>query len=167
MTRKVSPIPAALAVVDRVLQRAQRAMHSADNQATTLLKAWMRELPGLDTARVFPNARGGPLSGDGVRYILEKHVAVAATDCPSLRRKNVTPHVLRHYLPFPTMSGEARASGIWIRTFQIARRRALDITRHNFALTTDCSGRLGVGRRVYSESVSPSAERPSPVLSPS
>jgi site-specific recombinase XerD len=56
----------------------------------------MRELPGVDTEKVFRNARGGPLSGDGVRYILAKHIAIAAGDCPSLRRKNVTPHVLRH-----------------------------------------------------------------------
>jgi len=33
---------------------------------------------------------------DGVRYILAKHVATAAKACPSLLKKKVTPHVLRH-----------------------------------------------------------------------
>lgn len=36
------------------------------------------------------------LSADGVQYLLAKHVAVAAKDCPSLAHKRVTPHVLRH-----------------------------------------------------------------------
>jgi integrase len=29
-------------------------------------------------------------------YILAKHMAVARRACPSLKRKRVTPHVLRH-----------------------------------------------------------------------
>jgi site-specific recombinase XerD len=49
-----------------------------------------------NTEILFPNAQGGRLSGDGVRYILAKHVATASKRCPSLLRKKVTPHVLRH-----------------------------------------------------------------------
>jgi site-specific recombinase XerD len=76
-------------------------------QARTQLKAWMREVSDADTNRVFSNARGGPLSGDGVRYTLAKHVAIAARNCPSLRQKNVTPHVLRH-----TMAMELLQAGV-------------------------------------------------------
>src|SRR5205823_5183693 len=45
---------------------------------------------------VFPNARGGKLSADGVQYLLAKHVAIAQQNCPSLNAKRVTPHSLRH-----------------------------------------------------------------------
>lgn len=76
-------------------------------QAVTLLKGWTRELPSQPDAKIFPNARGGQLSGDGVRYILAKHVATAARACPSLREKKVTPHWLRH-----TMAMELLQAGV-------------------------------------------------------
>jgi site-specific recombinase XerD len=76
-------------------------------QAVTHLKGWTRELPDQHNTKVFPNARGGELSGDGVRYILSKHVASAARDCPSLQEKKVTPHWLRH-----TMAMELLQAGV-------------------------------------------------------
>jgi site-specific recombinase XerD len=45
---------------------------------------------------IFRSARGGPLTRDGVAYIIEKYVARAAESRPALRRRRVTPHVLRH-----------------------------------------------------------------------
>jgi len=45
---------------------------------------------------LFPSARGGALSRDGVAYLLSKYVAVAQRQCPSLKNKRVSPHVLRH-----------------------------------------------------------------------
>src|SRR5260221_1850354 len=45
---------------------------------------------------LFPNARGERLSADAVQYMVAKHVAVATKVCPSLIKKRVTPHVLRH-----------------------------------------------------------------------
>ena len=45
---------------------------------------------------VFRNARGGSLTRDGVAHILAKHLDCARRDTPSLRRRRVTPHVLRH-----------------------------------------------------------------------
>ena len=35
---------------------------------------------------------------DRFQYLIDKHVAVASQDCPSLAEKRVTPHVLRHTL---------------------------------------------------------------------
>jgi site-specific recombinase XerD len=45
---------------------------------------------------VFLNARGLPLSRDGAAYLLNKYIHRAARESQSLRRKHVTPHVLRH-----------------------------------------------------------------------
>jgi integrase/recombinase XerD len=66
-------------------------------QARTVLWAWFREPSrSVNAEIVFPNARGGKLSPDGVQYLLAKHIAVAQQSCPSLKAKRVTPHVLRH-----------------------------------------------------------------------
>ena len=64
-----------------------------------VLRAWLRELDGqagaIDSV-AFPSARGQPLSRDGVDYLLRQAVIAAATACPSLEAKKVSPHVLRH-----------------------------------------------------------------------
>jgi site-specific recombinase XerD len=45
---------------------------------------------------IFRNARGEPLTRFGVHHILTKHALVAAEEVPSLKRKRLSPHVLRH-----------------------------------------------------------------------
>jgi len=60
------------------------------------LHAWLRERNGRPSDPLFPNARGGRLSRDGVEYLLRKHLATAVQDCPSLKNKRISPHVLRH-----------------------------------------------------------------------
>jgi len=65
-------------------------------QTPTTLETWLRERGGSADDAIFPNARGGSLSPDGVQYMLAKHVAVAQQSCPSLKHKRVSPHVLRH-----------------------------------------------------------------------
>lgn len=60
------------------------------------LKAWLREPARHHAETLFPNAHGGRLSADSVADLLAKHVALARQACPSLRKKRVTPHVLRH-----------------------------------------------------------------------
>ena len=72
--------------------------------AITALRTWQREQQSRPEEPVFPSTRGGPLKRDGVAHLLTKHVATAQQNCPSLQGKRVTPHVLRHYLPFLTMS---------------------------------------------------------------
>ena len=48
-----------------------------------VLQKWFRELPAMSTSNAFPNARSGPLSRDGVNYILQLAVQRAAEACPS------------------------------------------------------------------------------------
>jgi integrase/recombinase XerD len=65
-------------------------------QTLSVLHAWMRERAGAGTDPVFPTRQGHPLSVDAIQWLLAKHVTTAARSCPSLRRKSVSPHVLRH-----------------------------------------------------------------------
>lgn len=51
--------------------------------------------PGLDR-RVFRNAQLEPLTRFGVDYILKKYAAVVAGAIPTLARKRVSPHTIRH-----------------------------------------------------------------------
>ena len=64
--------------------------------AVAALGNWLRERKAQPAEPLFPNARGGPLSRDGVEYLLAKHVAAARQQCTSLNRKRISPHVLRH-----------------------------------------------------------------------
>ena len=58
----------------------------------------MAERQGQLSDPAFPTINGSALSHDAFQYLIDKHVAVASQDCPSLAEKRVTPHVLRHTL---------------------------------------------------------------------
>ena len=60
------------------------------------LRHWLKERGGQTDDVVFPNARGHKLSRDGIEYLLSKHLVAAGRQCPSLRAKRVSAHVLRH-----------------------------------------------------------------------
>ena len=64
----------------------------------TVLRSWLRERHGKSGEPAFPTTRGTALSHDALQYMLDKHVPAARRQCPSLARKRVTPHVLRHAL---------------------------------------------------------------------
>lgn len=65
-------------------------------QTATLLQAWLAENRFSPTDVVFPTRRGAPLSRDAVERLVAKYATLATRRCPSLARKHVTPHVLRH-----------------------------------------------------------------------
>src|SRR5664279_5375858 len=60
-----------------------------------VLKAWIREQGREDSKTLFPSTRGGRLSAVGVQHMVARHVAVASATCTTLRKKRVSPHVLR------------------------------------------------------------------------
>jgi site-specific recombinase XerD len=45
---------------------------------------------------IFRNRHGEPLTRDGVAGLIRKYTALAARHAPALRRRNITPHILRH-----------------------------------------------------------------------
>lgn len=65
-------------------------------ETARVLRDWLRKTPDDPTGPLFPSSRGGPLSSDGVQYLLAKHASIAKEQCASLRKKRVSPHVLRH-----------------------------------------------------------------------
>jgi integrase/recombinase XerD len=62
----------------------------------TVLRAWMTETTRAGEDPLFPSIRGGPLSLDALAQRVAVHTAAAASSCPTLAHKHVTPHVLRH-----------------------------------------------------------------------
>jgi site-specific recombinase XerD len=64
--------------------------------AVATLRAWMETCSGTSEQALLPSSRGGRLSRDAVEHRLAKYAAVAAKQCPSLKKKHLSPHVLRH-----------------------------------------------------------------------
>jgi site-specific recombinase XerD len=61
-----------------------------------VLRAWFQELGDRFGGLAFPSARGGRLSRHGVSFLLSRLTNCAATACPSLLNKRISPHVVRH-----------------------------------------------------------------------
>ena len=75
--------------------RKQRAIPLWKNTAAEL-RGWLNQITSAPDAPVFPNRTGAPMSRSGVRDRLDRTVAAAEQDCPSLHGQHVTPHTLRH-----------------------------------------------------------------------
>ena len=66
------------------------------SHARVALQAWLKEPARHGTTVLFPNMHGGRLSADAIQALLAKYVRIAVGECPSLKCKRVSPHVLRH-----------------------------------------------------------------------
>jgi integrase/recombinase XerD len=73
-------------------------------QTARVLQRWFHELEATADSLAFPTIRRTLLSADALNHLLQRAVQRASTECPSLLTKRVTPHVIRHYVPFRTMS---------------------------------------------------------------
>ena len=65
-------------------------------ETAKMLDAWLRERRGRPEGPLFLSTRGGKLSRDAMERLLAKYAAAAARTCASLKRKRISPHVLRH-----------------------------------------------------------------------
>jgi len=118
--------------------------------AVAALRAWLRERDGQPADVLFPNARGQPLSHDGLAYILAKHVATARQQCASLVNKRVTPHVLRHSLAMELLQAGVDRSviALWLGhetldTVQVYLHANPELKEQALAKTKPFNGRPG------------------------
>lgn len=66
------------------------------NEAVVALRSWAVECQSESSAPVFPSSRGGHLSRDAIEYLIAKYAAKASHQCKTLKKKRISPHVLRH-----------------------------------------------------------------------
>lgn len=118
--------------------------------ADRVLAAWISE-PGRGESRyLFPSLSGGRLSPDAVQDLVNKHVAAAALKCPSLARKRVTPHVLRHTAAMELLQAGVDRSmiALWlghesVETTQIYLDANLTLKEEILAKTNPINGKSG------------------------
>jgi integrase/recombinase XerD len=108
-----------------------------------VLRVWMRERQGEPNDLLLATRSGHPLSSDAVEHLLSKYVARAAQNCPSLRGKHVTPHVLRHTCAMQLLQAGVDTSviALWlgheeVETTQIYLHADLAIKERALARTT-------------------------------
>lgn len=119
-------------------------------EVVAALRHWLRERHGQPAEAVFTNARGQPLSRDGVQYILTQHMNRARAKCPSLEAKRVSPHVLRHSTAMSLLqSGVDRSViALWLGhesmdTTQIYLHANLELKEEALAKTEPFQVRVG------------------------
>ncbi len=65
-------------------------------EAATDLRAWLNVRGPTSSPELFLNAAGRAMTRSGFEYILQKYVQVAIKNCPDLKGRVISPHVLRH-----------------------------------------------------------------------
>lgn len=61
-----------------------------------LIKKWLSEIDNAPSDPLFPNSRGTFITRSGVEDRLKAAVKVAALKHPALKKKKITPHIVRH-----------------------------------------------------------------------
>ena len=85
-------------------------------QTVSALRAWLAVRGNPPVPELFISARRGPLTRWGFDYILRKHVKSAAKRCPSLCKKRVSPHILRHTCAMVILQAthDTRKVSLWL-----------------------------------------------------
>lgn len=101
----------------RVLGKGRRErLLSLWKQSGSILRAWLAVRGAATVPELFFNARGEAMTRAGFEYVLRVHVATARRTCPSLAKKRVSPHVLRHTCAMMTLqaTGDSRKVALWL-----------------------------------------------------
>jgi integrase/recombinase XerD len=98
-------------------------------ETATAVRAWLVIRGTAVAPELFVNARGQAMTRSGFEYILDKHVATATRQCPSLSTRHVSPHCLRHSCALTILqsTNDIRKVSLWmghasIRTSEIYTR---------------------------------------------
>lgn len=85
-------------------------------ETQTALRDWLRTRPPSKDNAVFLNARGEAMTRHGFASRLTVHMKAAQRSAPTLTKKRVTPHVLRHTCAIHTLqaTGDIRRVALWL-----------------------------------------------------
>ena len=85
-------------------------------ETATTLRDWLKVRGELKSAALFSNMRGDAMTRSGFEYILDKHVRNASAKQPSLAKKRISPHSLRHSCAMSTLqaTGDIRKVALWL-----------------------------------------------------
>lgn len=85
-------------------------------ETTGVLRDWLKVRGEPKGTALFQNARGELMTRSGFKYILKKYVRTASVKQPSLSKKRVSPHSLRHSCAMNTLqaTGDIRKVALWL-----------------------------------------------------
>ncbi len=108
-----------------------------------VLDTWLAERRGAPDEPLFPTIHGRRLSRDALEQRVSKYTRIAASNCPSLREKRITPHTLRHTAAMQLLHAgvETTVIALWlgheqVETTQIYLHADLAIKERALARTT-------------------------------
>ncbi len=129
--------------------RKQRAVPLA-RPTQAVLRSWLAERAGQPEDPLFPTRTGRRLSRDAVERRVATHTATAERLCPSLRAKNLHPHVMRHTAAMSLLHARVDVAviALWlghadIRSTDPYIHADMTIKERALALTTPASVRPG------------------------
>jgi integrase/recombinase XerD len=85
-------------------------------ETTIALRDWLRVRGEPKTTALFLNARGDFMTRSGFEYILQKNLRTGSARQPSLGRKGISPHSLRHSCAMHNLhaTGDIRKVSLWL-----------------------------------------------------
>jgi site-specific recombinase XerD len=86
-------------------------------ETASALRDWLNvRADSAKAPELFLNAQGKAMTRSGFKYILSKHVITATTKHPTLAKKRISPHVLRHTCAMHTLQAthDVRKVSLWL-----------------------------------------------------
>ena len=122
------------------------------------VRAWLAVRGEAPVPELFLNARGRDMTRAGFACLLRKHAATARAQCPTLQRKRISPHVLRHTCALTVLqaTGDIRQVALWLGHESIQ-------TTEDY-LRVDVTQRIGVLMSVTPPQLRPGKFRPPDAL---
>lgn len=124
-----------------------------------VLRAWLRERGGSPADPLFPTSTGRKLSRDAIEHRITRNAAMAGSTCPSMKKKHVSTHTLRHTAAMRLLlSGvDVTVIALWLGHSQVSSTNAY--------LHTDMSQKERAIARVTPPESAPGRYRPpDPIL---